>query len=278
MATPTELIQQLYVAYYNRPADVAGLAFWVNAYNNGTSIDTISKNFNNAAEYTNAYAGKSADAIVNTVYQNLFGRTADSVGLDFWGKKIAAKEITVADLVKFITAGALNADGTPNADGAVFNNKVAAAVAFTTEIGTAGNEAERVAYSSGTSDVLAAAKAYIAGVTTDDTLATAVANVHATAQKLLPVPDTATPKSFTLTAGVDTGAAFLGGAGDDTYNATGATLTALDSIDGGTGKNTLSIQDPSSLMATTLPAGVSLKNIQTITINTAFAGSNHLRW
>lgn len=72
-----------------------------------------------------------------------------------------------------------------------------------------------------------------------------------------------------LTAGVDQGALFTGGAGNDTFNATGATLTALDSIDGGTGTNTLSILDAAGVLNTTLPAGVVLKNIQTATINTA---------
>ena len=33
--------------------------------------------------------------------------------------------------------------------------------------------------------------------------------------------------------------------------------------------NTLTLQDPDSLLGTTLPAGVSLKNIQTMTVNTA---------
>lgn len=264
MATTTDLIQQLYVAYFNRPADVAGLAFWVNAVDNqGVSIDTVSKNFNTAAEYTSAYAGKSADAIVNTVYQNLFGRTADSAGLNFWGPKIASGAISTADLVKAITAGALNADGTPNADGAVFNNKVAAANAFTTEIGTAGNEAERVAYSSGTAAVLTAAKAFIAGVTTDASLATAVAGVHAAAQALLPTPPVTTTA---LTAGVDT---LVGGAGNDTFNATGSTLSALDSIDGGAGSNNLVIADAAGVLGGTVPAGVVVKNIQGLSVNTA---------
>jgi len=264
MATTTDLIQQLYVAYFNRPADVAGLAFWVNAVDNqGVSIDTVSKNFNTAAEYTSAYAGKSADAIVNTVYQNLFGRTADSAGLNFWGPKIASGAISTADLVKAITAGALNPDGTPNADGAVFNNKVAAAEAFTTEIGTAGNEAERVAYSSGTAAVLTAAKAFIAGVTTDASLATAVAGVHAAAQALLPTPPVTTTA---LTAGVDT---LVGGAGNDTFNATGSTLSALDSIDGGAGSNNLVIADAAGVLGGTVPAGVVVKNIQGLSVNTA---------
>lgn len=263
MATTTDLIQQLYVAYFNRPADVSGLAFWVNAYDNGgASIDTISKNFNTAAEYTAAYAGKSPDAIVNTVYQNLFGRNADSEGLNFWSPKIQSGAITTADLVKAISAGAKNADGTANADGLVLANKVTAAEAFTTELATPGNEAERVAYSTGTAAVLAAAKSYIAGVTTDATLATAVAGVHAVAQNLVVLTTPST--TYTLTTGIDTGISFVGGAGNDIFDATkgasgAATLGALDSIDGGAGSDTLNVAQSAAIALT---SSTSVKNIE----------------
>ena len=50
-----------------------------------------------------------------------------------------------------------------------------------------------------------------------------------------------TAATFTLTSGVDTGAAFTGGAGNDTFNATVATLGALDVVDAGTGTDTLSV-------------------------------------
>ena len=70
---------------------------------------------------------------------------------------------------------------------------------------------------------------------------------------------------------MDTGAAFTGGAGNDTFKATGKTLTALDSLDGAGGVNTLDVQDADAVMGTTLPAGVVLKNIQKLNVNTAGA-------
>ena len=278
MATTTELIQQLYVAYYNRPADVSGLAFWVDAYDNrGASLDAISKSFNTAPEYVSNYAGRSADQIVNIVYQNLFGRTADSEGLNFWGPKIASGAITTADLVKSISAGAINADGTANSDGLILANKVAAAGAFTTELSAAGNEAERIAYSSGSPTVVAAAKAYIAGVTDDASLATATANVHATAQNMVVL--TTPSVTYTLTTGIDTGAAFVGGAGNDVFDATkgatgAATLNALDVIDGGAGSDTLNVAQTAAvnLTASTIVTNVESANVvsgSTVALNAA---------
>ncbi|MYN44001.1 DUF4214 domain-containing protein [Pseudoduganella sp. FT93W] len=275
MATTTELVQQLYVAYYNRPADVAGLAFWVDAIDNrGATIDQVSKGFNTVKEYTDMYSGKTADAVVNTVYQNLFGRIADSEGLNFWGPKIQSGAITTADLVKYITAGAVNADGTPNADGQVFANKVAAAQAFTTEIGTAGNEAERVAYANG-GNAVAVAKAYIAGVTTTASLTAALANVHAVAQSALPAPEVT---NFTLKATVDD---VLGTAGNDvitavidgTTNAVATTLTPLDTINGGAGNDTVVLNvlngvGNAGTAVAALPA-VTVSNVENLNIRSA---------
>lgn len=79
-----------------------------------------------------------------------------------------------------------------------------------------------------------------------------------------------------LTTGVDVFTPTASGAnqttsGNDIFQATGKTLTALDNIDGGAGINKLIVQDADAVMGTAMPAGVSLKNIQSVEINTAGA-------
>jgi len=74
--------------------------------------------------------------------------------------------------------------------------------------------------------------------------------------------------TFTLTSGVDTGAAFTGGAGNDTFTANNAALGTLDSIDGGAGTNTLNITDSVSIPALNITA----TNIQTVNV-TSTSGS-----
>jgi len=105
-----------------------------------------------------------------------------------------------------------------------------------------------------TSEIAAADATILTSVTSDDaTVTTAVASIAAVA----------TPgSSYALTVGLDTGASFTGGAGDDTFtaNATSAattnTFTTGDSIVGGEGTDrlTVAISDgattPSSLVAT----------------------------
>ena len=70
--------------------------------------------------------------------------------------------------------------------------------------------------------------------------------------------------SFALTAGIDNGASFTGGAGDDTFTATHLTLGASDVLSGGTGTDTLSIVDTGSAAFATPSAVIS--GIENITI------------
>ncbi|OEZ53143.1 DUF4214 domain-containing protein [Duganella sp. HH105] len=264
MATNTALIQQLYVAYYNRPADVGGLAFWVGKLDAGVSIDAISKAFNTAPEYTSLYAGKTPAQIVDTVYVNLFGRHAEQGGLNFWAPKVQDGTISTADLVKAIGAGAVDASGVPNNDGIALANKATAAAAFTDELSQPGNEAERLAYESNN----VPGRTYVASVTTDASLATAIANVHASAQTLIPTPPVTVAA---LTTGIDT---LTGGAGNDTFNASwttgGTVLGGLDVIDGGAGSNIVNIADAGTAAGTAFALnGATFKNIQTINAATS---------
>ncbi len=77
-----------------------------------------------------------------------------------------------------------------------------------------------------------------------------------------------------LTTGVDSGAAFTGGAGNDTFNATidatntpsTATWTALDVIDGGNGNDTLKIN---AITDVAVPGGATVTNIENVTLAAA---------
>jgi len=81
-------------------------------------------------------------------------------------------------------------------------------------------------------------------------------------------------KTFTLTTGIDEGAAFLGTEKGDTYNATPSTLTALDSIDGGAGVDTLRMVSTASITAAP-PANATLKSIENfVAVSTGTIGVN----
>jgi hypothetical protein len=160
-------IQKLYVAYFNRPADPKGLAFWESAVEAaGGSTAAVSAAFAGSDEYKAAYANKTNAQIVDTIYQNLFGRPAEDAGKAYWADLLDKGTVTIDAAVTTIAG---SAQGT---DMVAYNNKVTAAAAFTTAIDT---DAEIAGYSGDAANKIA--KAYLAGVTDNASLAAAVAPV-----------------------------------------------------------------------------------------------------
>jgi hypothetical protein len=158
-------IQKLYVAYFNRPADTAGLAYWETIVENAKgSTASVSANFAASAEYKAAYANMSNADVVNKIYMNLFGRPAEETGKAYWANLLDTKKVTIDSAVTAISAGAQTTDLT------AYNNKVKAATAFTGMLDTA---AEQKGYSGDAANAIA--KTFISGVTTDATLASAIA-------------------------------------------------------------------------------------------------------
>lgn len=165
VTTHVAAVQQLYVAYFGRPADVAGLDYWTNVVEtNKGSTTAVSANFALSAEYTAAFAGMSNTQIVDKIYSNLFGRPADTAGRDYWVGLLTAGTIKVATIVADV------ANGAQTTDKEIIENKVAGATAFTTALDL---PAEQAGYN-GTA-ALNLAKTFIAGITTDASLATAIA-------------------------------------------------------------------------------------------------------
>jgi len=132
-------LQQLYVAYFNRPADPGGLAFYEGVMERaavgGTAqvnaaMAAISADFAKSAEYQAAYNQATFTGVVTQVYNNLFGHAPDSTGLAFYVKALNDKTMTVDTMVTFIANGAQGTDKT------AFESKVTVATAFTNALNT----------------------------------------------------------------------------------------------------------------------------------------------
>lgn len=282
MAVYTEAIQKLYVAYFNRPADVEGLNFWekVLAANNG-DISLVSRAHAASPEYQNQVAGKSNYEIVNQIYNNLFNRDADVQGLQFWADRLAEKTFTVDQIVKVI---ADNASDTEAKDATTYKNKVAAATAFTAELNTV---TEIIGYTGDAAN--AAAKQWLSTVSTTESLNAAVAPAALQATVVAVTNPPVPGQTFTLTAGAD---AIIGTSADDvinalSVNASGAattTFSTFDKIDGGAGNDTLNIYTtsgtPGDATATpavpavpgnnsVFPTSATVTNVETINIYNA---------
>jgi hypothetical protein len=161
-------IQKLYVAYFNRPADAAGLAYYEGvleaAKGSATVMAQISADFAKSTEYTAAFSGKTSAEIVDIIYTNIFGHAADDAGRKFYADNLDAKKVTVANVVQEVAKGA---QGT---DLAAYSNKLTAAAAFSAAVDT---DAEKTGYSGDAANKIA--KAFLAGVTDNASLQAAIA-------------------------------------------------------------------------------------------------------
>lgn len=267
MAVYTEQIQKLYVAYFNRPADYEGLAFWEQVLTgNGGNVDAVSAFFAQSPEYKDQNAGKSYYQIVNQIYLNLFNREADVPGLEHWSGLLRNGTFTVDKIVKIIADNASNTDAQ---DKTTYLNKVAAATAFTGELNSA---SEIIGYTGTAANQ--AAKNWLSTVGgTPESLSAAIAPA-ALASTVAAVANTglATGGSTqNLTTGLDT---LNGTSGNDTFvglvnvTATGdaTTLTALDSVVGGAGIDTLQIN---ALTALNAAPSISVSGVEVVNVRAA---------
>lgn len=141
MATQDQ-VQSLYIAYFGRPADAEGLKYWTN--DSTASLETIADGFATTSEYKESVEGFSAVAIINSFYENLFGRTGEVEGVTYWANEVALGNTTLQQVGVAIGQAAVNASPA-NSDTEAVTAKFAAANAWTAE--TAKSTAGLLAYS-----------------------------------------------------------------------------------------------------------------------------------
>lgn len=108
--TNSDLIQQLYIAFFGRPADPGGLNHWTYELDNGTSLASIREQFAQSAEFQSLMAGRSSAWQVNQLYQNLFGREADLNGLSYYSAVLEQGKGSMGSVVGDIIKGASGGD------------------------------------------------------------------------------------------------------------------------------------------------------------------------
>ncbi|MGI4718333.1 MAG: DUF4214 domain-containing protein [Janthinobacterium lividum] len=264
MAVYTDAIQKLYVAYFNRPADYEGLAFWEKVLTaNGGDVTVVSRAHAASPEYKDQVAGKTNFQIINQIYNNLFNRDADVEGMQFWADRLTEGTFTVDQIVKVIAESASDTDAK---DATTYKNKVAAATAFTAELN---NATEIIGYTGDKAN--AAAKAWLSTVTTDASLKAAI-EPAALASTVADVVHASIPETqFSLTEGVDT---YTGTFGNDVVTASASgeksTLAAGDTLDGNAGNDTLNLEVGAGINSDL--SKVTIKNFETVNIT----GSDNL--
>lgn len=235
-----DFLTKAYLAYFGRPVDVTGQAYWATR-----SEAEVIAGFSASNESRALYGDEFNVQQINAIYNNLFNRDAEPDGLNYWLNQVFSGAVAPLEAALAILNGAANEDKT------AIENKLAASRMFTEGLDTT---TEILGYNG--PEAAAAARAFLSTVTT--TVPTQV-EVDAAVASVTGVGG-APGESFTLTTGLDV---LPGTSGNDTFHASNATWNVGDSLDGGAGVDTLIIANENEELSL---AGRTLTNLENVTI------------
>ncbi len=131
-ATYFDVVQTLYIAYYQRPADPAGLKYWADQIQlAGGSASAVMAAFSGSPESVALY--KTIDAstiggVIDQMYLALFNRTPDAAGRQFFIDGFKAGIFSAGSIALAVLNGARGDDS------AAIQNKIQVANLFTAQV------------------------------------------------------------------------------------------------------------------------------------------------
>ena len=149
-SSPTDLITELYLGYYDRAPDNTGLQFWISAYNTAiglgvnptTELTTLANDFANSGESTAIYPfltspnPANAGTFVTQVYNNILNRAPDGPGLAFWTNELVSGLVTPGSFIVTLEASVNMQTGT--ADAITLADKITVAEDYVQRVTAAG--------------------------------------------------------------------------------------------------------------------------------------------
>ena len=149
------VVQELYVAYFGRPADPNGLQNFENAllqlkaptnisgmisaYSSNSGVKSLVDSFGLSKESQNLYGNGTNTQFVQSIFNNVLGRQPAAAGLSFWASAISSGQATRGSAALQIMAGALtNQTSQGLKDAQLIQNRLLVAAYFTSEVVTLG--------------------------------------------------------------------------------------------------------------------------------------------
>lgn len=86
--TVVDPVARLYFAYFLRPPDRSGLAYWIGKKRSGSSLYAISQSFAGSSEFVRRYGELTNAEFVDLVYRNVLGRSGDAGGQAYWTRQL----------------------------------------------------------------------------------------------------------------------------------------------------------------------------------------------
>lgn len=145
-----EVVQQLYVSYFGRPADPGGLANFeaqllaagaptdiaslVQAYSSNPAVQTLIDAFGTSAESQTLYGNGTTEEFVTAIFNHVLSRAPQPAGLQFWETQLGGG-LSKGNAALAIMAGALANTTTQGLlDAQLVRNRITVAEQFTTSI------------------------------------------------------------------------------------------------------------------------------------------------
>jgi subtilisin family serine protease len=112
---------ELYLGFFGRAPDTAGLAYWASQIASGQTPVSVAAGFAQSAEFHAQYDNLSASAQVNQIYQDILGRAPDAAGAQYWTTQLQTGT-AIGQVVWDVVNAAFNEIGT--ADGVLVQSEV----------------------------------------------------------------------------------------------------------------------------------------------------------
>ncbi|MBM1826295.1 DUF4214 domain-containing protein, partial [Sulfitobacter geojensis] len=236
-----QALTAIYIGYYDRAADPAGLAFWEDVVGeDGFNLVSITTLFAAASETQALFpffadpSSTTPSAFITQLYQNLFNRDPDADGLAFWTEQLqnavdgAEGALTVGQIITSIIEGAQEADA------AIIMNKIDVALDWTDSANAAGTTFDI------DGETGASARSIIDDVDGTDA---SVVTAKATTDAFFAAGGGGAPvvpgETIILSADSEARDNLTGTEGNDTFEAYNMELMDGDTMNGGSGRDTL---------------------------------------
>jgi len=109
-----DTVQKIYIGYYQRPADPAGLIYWAERLDDSNgNLNEIVEAFASSDEAQALYGAINSSniaTVINEIYNALFGRDAEIAGRDWYVAEFNAGRFTAATIMLNVLYGAQDSD------------------------------------------------------------------------------------------------------------------------------------------------------------------------
>ena len=145
-----EVVQQLYIAYFGRPADPAGLANFeaqllaagapndiqllVQAYGTNPAVQALIDAFGTSSESQTLYGNGTTDDFIDAVFQHVLNRAPQAAGLQFWEQQLGGGLSQGNAALAIMAAALVNQTAQGQLDATLIENRIAVAEQFTASV------------------------------------------------------------------------------------------------------------------------------------------------